>query len=58
MAELSESELLELKDASELYEKGSENGKVNTLELGKLLKSLGLLEIYLFHPKVKYILKA
>ena len=56
MAELSESELLGLKDAFELYEKGSENGKVNSLELGKLLKSLGLLEnIDMFHPKFIYI---
>ena len=42
MTELTESELLELKDAFELYEKGSENGKVNSFDLGKLLKSLGL----------------
>ena len=42
MAEnLTEEELLEYKEAFEKYEKGSENGKVDALELGRLLKSLG-----------------
>ena len=42
MAEnLTEEELLEYKEAFEKYEKGSENGKVDALDLGRLLKSLG-----------------
>ena len=41
MSELSEEEFVELKDAYELYEKNSTDGKVDTEELGKLLRSLG-----------------
>ena len=41
MSELSEEEFLELKNAFELYEKNSADGKVDTQELGKLLRSLG-----------------
>ena len=41
MAELSDEEFQELKYAFDLYEKNSENGKVDTNELDKLLRSLG-----------------
>merc|ERR1711915_515957 len=41
MSELTEEEFLEIKEAYELYEKNSENGKVDGLELSKLLRSLG-----------------
>merc|ERR1711915_1144768 len=41
MSELTEEEFLEIKEAYELYEKNSENGKVDVLELSKLLRSLG-----------------
>merc|ERR1711874_357946 len=38
---LTESELQELREAFELYEKGSEDGKVDKAGLRKLLRSLG-----------------
>ena len=41
MAEIKESELLELRDAFELYSKASAEGKVDFHELGKLFLSLG-----------------
>ena len=41
MAEITESQLLELKDAFQLYSKGSNDGKVDIQELGKLFLSLG-----------------
>merc|ERR1712168_900212 len=41
MSELTEDEFLELKDAFELYEKHSADGKVDTQELSKLFISLG-----------------
>ena len=41
MSELTEEEFLEIKEAYELYEKNSEDGKVNAHELSKLLRSLG-----------------
>merc|ERR1712168_411861 len=41
MSELTEDEFLELKDAFELYEKHSADGKVDTQELSKLFRSLG-----------------
>ena len=40
MADITEAELLELKDAFDLYSKGSE-GMVDIQELGKLFLSLG-----------------
>jgi calmodulin len=41
MSELTEEEFQELKDAFELYEKNSADGKVDAQELSKLLRSLG-----------------
>ena len=41
MSELTEEQFLELKDAFELYEKHSADGKVDTQELSKLFRSLG-----------------
>jgi len=42
MAELTEAQLFELRDAFKLYEEQSEDGKVDNQELGMLLRSLGL----------------
>merc|ERR1711899_175757 len=42
MAELTESQLFELRDAFKLYEEQSDEGKVDLQELGRLLRSLGL----------------
>jgi len=42
MAELTETQLFELRDAFKLYEEQSEDGKVDNQELGRLLRSLGL----------------
>ena len=41
MSELTEEEFQELKDAFELYENNSADGKVDSQELSKLLRSLG-----------------
>ena len=41
MAEITEPELLELKDAFDLYTERSADGKVDFHELGKLFLSLG-----------------
>ena len=41
MAEITEEELLELKDAFDVYSKGSAEGMVDLHELGKLFLSLG-----------------
>ena len=41
MAEITETELLELKDAFDVYSKGSAEGMVDLHELGKLFLSLG-----------------
>ena len=38
MAELTEAQLFELRDAFKLYEEQSEDGKVDNQELGRLLR--------------------
>ena len=38
MAELTETQLFELRDAFKLYEEQSEDGKVDNQELGRLLR--------------------
>ena len=52
MSEITEEELLEQKEAIKLFN-DSLNGKVNSMELGRLLKSLGYIKTCP-HNKTKY----
>ena len=52
MAEITEEELLVQKEAIKLFN-DSVNGKVNSMELGRLLKSLG----YYFKPRQYLVIR-
>ena len=49
MAELTETQLFELRDAFKLYEEQSEAGKVDLQELGRLLRCDATLELIAPH---------